>query len=241
MEILILIVAQWYFSLFFQTFYLHRYAAHQMFAISKFWEFIFTTGTWVSQGASYLNPWVYGTMHRMHHAYADTEKDVHSPKYDKSPMAMLWKTKKVYSAISNGTFPMEDRFKSDNPTRFLIETFYVSWISRLLWVGVYGFFYYTFVTQWWMWVFLPINLTMGPIHGLIINWVAHKVGYRNFEVSDTSTNLMKWDIFMMGEGLHNNHHKRGDQPNFAYKSNEFDPSYPVIKAFHFLGMIRIKK
>ena len=45
MAILIFFVAHYYLSLFTQTFYLHRYAAHKMFTMNKFWEkffFLFT-------------------------------------------------------------------------------------------------------------------------------------------------------------------------------------------------------
>ena len=35
----------------------------------------------------------------MHHAYADTKEDPHSPKYDNNPFAMMWKTKNIYHQI----------------------------------------------------------------------------------------------------------------------------------------------
>ena len=56
--------------------------------------------TWLFQGANYLSANGYGVMHRMHHAYADTEKDPHSPKYDESIFAMMWKTKSIYQDIN---------------------------------------------------------------------------------------------------------------------------------------------
>ena len=79
MAILIFFLAHWYLSLFAQTFFLHRYAAHQMFTMNKFWEKVFYFLTWVFQGSSFLSPKAYGIMHRLHHAYADTENDPHSP------------------------------------------------------------------------------------------------------------------------------------------------------------------
>ena len=89
MIILIFIIAHWYLSLFSQTFFLHRYAAHKMFDMSKFWEKMFFIFTYITQGSSYLSPYAYGVMHRMHHAYADTEKDPHSPKYKKTTTTFL--------------------------------------------------------------------------------------------------------------------------------------------------------
>ena len=39
--ILVFFVAHWYLSLFFQTFFLHRYAAHKAFTMNKFTEKVF--------------------------------------------------------------------------------------------------------------------------------------------------------------------------------------------------------
>src|SRR5690606_1699494 len=101
MIIFIFFAAHWYLSLFTQTFFHHRYAAHRMFTMSKTWEKIFYFLSFVFQGASYLSPYAYGAMHRLHHAYADTENDPHSPKYDETLMKMMWKTKTVYNDILN--------------------------------------------------------------------------------------------------------------------------------------------
>lgn len=243
MIILIFLVAHWYLSLFCQTFYLHRYAAHKMFSMSKGWEKFFNVLTWLFQGSSYLSPYAYGLMHRMHHAYADTEKDVHSPKYDSNLFTMMWRTKDVYNTTyrSKGA-SIEDRFKKDIPEWFAFETFAQSWPSRIFWILVYVAFYYYFIEYTWMWILLPLNFLMGPLHGAVINWFAHKYGYRNFEVADTSVNIMPVDIFMMGEGYHNNHHKFGGRPNFGgIKWHEIDPVYICIKIFSWVGIVKLKK
>ena len=51
--------------------------------MSKFWEKVFYILSYLSQGYSAFSPNVYGKMHRIHHAYTDTEKDLHSPRQDK--------------------------------------------------------------------------------------------------------------------------------------------------------------
>ena len=115
MAILVFIIAHWYLSLFSQTFFLHRYAAHKMFTMNKFWERFFFFFTWVTQGSSYLSAYGYGVMHRMHHAYADTENDPHSPKYDKTLFSMMWRTKGVYADICDKKVEFEDKFTNDVP------------------------------------------------------------------------------------------------------------------------------
>jgi stearoyl-CoA desaturase (delta-9 desaturase) len=81
MTVLYFFIAQWYLALFSQSFFDHRYASHRAFTMSKFWERFFYVFAYITQGSSYLSPHAYGILHRMHHAYTDTEKDPHSPKY----------------------------------------------------------------------------------------------------------------------------------------------------------------
>ena len=89
---------------------------------------------------------------------------------------------------------------------------------------------------------LPVHFLMSPIHGAIINWFAHKYGYRNFPVGDTSRNFLPVDFLMMGESYHNNHHKYGSRANFGgIRWHEIDPTYIVIKVLDKLRIIRIVK
>ena len=69
----IFLFVHWQASVFFQSFYLHRYASHRQFTMSKRWERIFHFLTWLTQGSSYLSPRAYAYLHRQHHAYSDTE------------------------------------------------------------------------------------------------------------------------------------------------------------------------
>ncbi|MEQ9167297.1 MAG: acyl-CoA desaturase, partial [Fulvivirga sp.] len=78
--------------------------------------------------------------------------------------------------------------------------------------------------------------------GAIINWFAHKYGYRNFEVGDTSRNFLPVDFLMMGESYHNNHHKHGSRANFGgFRWHEIDPTYQVIKVLNKVGIIKLVK
>jgi stearoyl-CoA desaturase (delta-9 desaturase) len=83
---------------------------------------------------------------------------------------------------------------------------------------------------------------MSPIHGAIINWFAHKYGYINFPVKDTSKNFLPVDFLMMGESYHNNHHKYGSRANFGgIRWHEIDPTYLVIKVLDKIGVIEIAR
>lgn len=210
--------------------------------MSKGWEKVFFILTWIFQGANYLSPYGYGVMHRMHHAFADTPEDPHSPKYDESIFKMMWKTKTTYSAIANKKVEVDARFTKNVPEWTAFDKFARSWPSRIFWGALYVWVYYAFATEIWMWALLPLQFLMSPIHGAIINWFAHKYGYRNFEVGDTSRNFLPVDILMMGESYHNNHHKHATRANFGgIRWHELDPTYPAIKLFDMLGIIRLKE
>lgn len=240
-EIFIFFVLHWYASLFFQTFFMHRYASHAAFTMNRFTEKVFFVLTWIFQGSNYLSPYGYGVMHRMHHAFADTPDDPHSPKYDESIWKMMWKTKTIYGAIANKRYPVEERFTRGVPQWEPFDKFARSWPSRIFWGALYVAFYAQFATYWWLWLLLPIQFMMSPIHGAIINWFAHKYGYRNFEVGDTSRNFLPFDFLMMGESYHNNHHKHGSKPNFGgVRWHEIDPTYQIIKLFDKVGIIKMK-
>lgn len=209
--------------------------------MSPFWEKIFFVFTYITQGSSYLSAYGYGVMHRMHHAYADTEKDPHSPKYDKTILSMMWRTKETYTDIFDNKVEIEAQFTNGVPHWEAFDKIAHSWISRLFWAAFYITFYIFFADAWWVFLFLPMHFVMGPLHGVVINWFAHKFGYRNYEVTNTSMNLLPFDFLMFGEGYHNNHHKDGTRANFGVKWYELDLAYPIIKAFDFIGIIKLNK
>ncbi|SMO69891.1 acyl-CoA desaturase [Solitalea koreensis] len=241
MIIIIFFIAHWYLSLFTQTFFLHRYAAHQMFTMNKHWEKVFYVLTAIFQGSSYLSPRGYGIMHRLHHAYADTENDPHSPKYSENMFDMMWKTKTIYCDILHDRIKLDPKFIKNVPDWPLMDKLADRWFIRIAWGVLYTLFYIQFANAWWMFLLLPIHFLMGPIHGAIINWFAHKFGYVNFKVNDTAKNLLPLDFLMMGESYHNNHHKFGGRANFGIKWFELDLTYPIILLFNALGIIKMKK
>ncbi|MFT4031384.1 MAG: acyl-CoA desaturase [Siphonobacter sp.] len=239
--ILIFFVVHWYGALFFQTVFLHRYASHQAFTMSKGWEKTFFILTFIFQGSNYLSAYAYGVMHRMHHAYADTEDDPHSPIYSKGIFDMMWKTYTFYNGIRNRTLKVDPKFTVNVPDWRSFDDFASSRYVRLTWGTLYTLFYIYFAPSWAWFLLLPVHFLMSPIHGAIINWFAHKIGYTTFKVNDTSKNLMPVDFLMMGEGFHNNHHTYGNRPNFAFKWFEIDPSYQIMKVLDFLNVIQLPK
>lgn len=208
--------------------------------MNKSWEKIFYVLTYIFQGSSFLNPRAYAIMHRMHHAFSDTERDPHSPKYFKSVFGLMWKTKDIYLNLINNKIKPGENFSRNIPNWEKFENFGNGWLHRIIWGVSYVVFYIGFATHWWMFLLLPIHFLMGPIHGAIVNWVGHKYGYKNFkDTNDNSQNALFLDFLTLGELFQNNHHKYPSRANFAVRFFEFDPTYPIIKFLSWLGIIHL--
>ena len=241
MAILVFFVAHYYLSLFTQTFYLHRYAAHKMFTMNKFWEKFFVLFTYLCQGSSFLSPRAYALLHRMHHAYSDTEMDPHSPHFSSNAFSMMWKTKVIYNEVVEDTHDAAKRFEGDTPEWKWLDKFGGTAYSRLAWGTFYVLFYINFATAWWQYLLLPIHFLMGPLHGAIVNWGGHKYGYQNFDNHDKSRNTLALDFLAFGELFQNNHHKLPMRVNFGVKWWEFDPTYVAIWTLDKARIIKIKR
>ncbi len=237
--ILSFFLAHWWLSVFFQSFFLHRYGAHRMFTMSKGWERVFHFCTFVCQGSSFLMPRGYMILHREHHAFSDTERDPHSPHVFKNFWSMMNHTKERYRGINAGTIAPEPRFDGDFPSWPTLDRIASTWATRIAFGAAYTLFYIRFAPHWAWFALLPIHYIMGPVHGAIVNWAGHKYGYRNFGTSDKSRNTLVFDFVTVGELFQNNHHHHASSATFAQRWYEIDPTYLVMRVFDWLGMIEL--
>lgn len=240
--ILIFFFSHWFLSLFFHTFFLHRYASHQMYTTGKKRERLFYFLTWFTQGSSFLNPRAYAILHRMHHVYSDTEKDPHSPHFFKDVWHMMIHTKDIYQAFLTGKALPEPQFTEQYlPVWPALDKLGDSLITRVVFGVAYTAFYVYFAPSAWWYLLLPIHYLMGPIQGAVVNWCGHKYGYANFNNGDHSKNSEPWGILLMGELFQNNHHKYPTSPSFAKKWFEMDPTYIIMTIMNGVGLIKLKK
>lgn len=155
---------------------------------------------------------------------------------------MMWRTKEVYLNILLGRVDIDRSFEKNCPEWKTFDAVVNPWFVRLLFVVGYTLFYCYFTTEWWMWLLLPAHYIMGPIHGAIVNWFGHKYSYVNYDdTGDQSRNTLPVDIVTMGELFQNNHHRFPSSLNFAKKSFEFDPTYPILKMLELVGIGRFSK
>lgn len=209
--------------------------------MSKSWEKFFFLFTFFAQGSSYLSATSYAILHRMHHAYTDTEEDPHSPSHSHNLFEMMWQTRATYNNIVARSIDIEPRFLKGLPEWASLDKFASNYLVRVIWGLLYVAFYAAFAPSLWWFLLLPIHFLMGPVHGVIINWFSHTIGYRNFKTEDTSTNYLPLDVLTMGEGYHNNHHKHSARANFGgVRWHEFDPTYFIIRVLNRLKVIQLR-
>ena len=73
----------------------------------------------------------------------------------------------------------------------------------------------------------------------VVNGLGHWWGYRNFETTDTATNLTPWGVWIGGEELHNNHHAFPSSAKFALRKWEFDIGWMVIRALESVRLAKV--
>lgn len=240
MSLLIFFAIHWYTSLFFQSVFHHRYAAHNMFTMSRFWERMFYVGCFITQGSSYISAYTYGLMHRLHHAHTDQPEDPHSPHNEPNPFLMMWLTRTSYFNLYIGKTEVQEKYKKNLPEWERFDRIAHSGIARLCWVLIYASIYIWLATAWWQWLLFPVTLAMGSFQGVVVNWWAHKFGYENFSVSNTSKNILPVDLIFWGEAYHNNHHKHPNRPNNASRWFEWDMGFQSMRLLNFVGIIKLK-
>lgn len=239
MVVVVFFIAHWFASLFFQTVFLHRYASHGMFSMSRGWERVFYVLTYLAQGSSFLDPRAYAIMHRRHHDHSDTDLDPHSPRQSGNVMAMMMRTYREYSSIKKHR-PQDDSGLPEPPQWPWFDRVFANTTMRIVFMAAYVAFYAHFATAAWQFLLLPGHFLMGPIHGAIVNWCGHRYGYRNYrDLGDDSRNTLPVDFLALGELFQNNHHRAPGRVNFAHRPFEFDPAYPLLRALNGLGVIRM--
>ncbi len=216
------------------TIYLHRHQAHRALDIHPVISHFFRFWLWLTTGMV-TKEWA--AIHRKHHAKVETPDDPHSPRQF-GIRTVMWQGAELYRKESKNLETME-KYGHGTPDDWLERNLYTRHSGK----GIALMFAVDVA------LFGPIGITIWatqmiwiPIFAAgIINGVGHYWGYRNYEVSDASTNIVPWGILIGGEELHNNHHTFGSSAKFSSKWWEFDIGWLYIQTMKALGLARVKK
>jgi len=207
----------------------HRLLTHRGFRTSKWLEYLLTVfGTLAIQGG----PLSWVTTHRIHHAFAETDKDPHSPKGGVFWSHMGWIFKGGAQEHSPATHQRYSPDINKNKFYLFLNNFY--WLTNIP-AGII-----LFAVGGWSMVLWGVFLrTVWGWHSTwLVNSATHIWGTRRFDTRDTSTNNALIAALTFGEGWHNNHHAYPRSARHGLKWYEIDANWIQIWALEKLGLAK---
>ena len=219
-------------TIFSVTLFLHRSQAHRGVDFHPVLNHFFRFWTWLTT-SMITREWV--AIHRKHHARVETEQDPHSPQ-TRGIGKVLREGAELYREARNDRASIEQYGKGAPD----------DWIERHL---------YTPHANLGPVVLAVVNLVLFGLPGIalwaiqmawipfwaagVVNGLGHWWGYRNFETTDTATNLTPWAVWVGGEELHNNHHAFPSSARFSMRRWEFDIGWAAIKGLEKVGLAKV--
>ncbi|GAB4354707.1 MAG: acyl-CoA desaturase [Methylohalobius crimeensis] len=218
------------------TIYLHRCQAHRALDLHPIVSHFFRFWLWLTT-AMRTKDWA--AIHRKHHAKCETEDDPHSPQ-QLGIRKVLLEGAELYRAAAADRDAIE-RYGWGTPDDWLER--YVYSHEKISQLGIALMFFIDVAA------FGAIGITVWAIQMLwipfwaagVINGVGHYLGYRNFETTDSATNLIPWAILIGGEELHNNHHAYPSSAKLSSKWWEFDLGWLYIRLLSWFRLATVKR
>lgn len=216
------------------TIFLHRAQAHRALDLHAIPSHFFRLWLWLGTGMV-TKEWV--AIHRKHHAKCETHDDPHSPQTRGIKTVFLTgselyrveaKNRETLAKFGHGT--PDDWLERNLYERFSWQGVGLMLIINLFLFGAAGAAVWAVQMAW-----IPITAAG------IINGVGHWWGYRNFEASDASRNVLPWGLIIGGEELHNNHHTYPTSAKLSVKRYEFDIGWAYIRAMEMVGLAKVRK
>ena len=214
------------------TLYLHRSQAHRGVDFHPLVAHFFRFWAWLTT-AMVTKQWV--AVHRKHHAKVETEEDPHSPMVF-GIKRVFWQGVELYRVAASDK-ATEEKYGRGTPDDWIERNLYARFpdagptLLALLSIALFGF---------WGLAIWAIQMLWIPFWAAgFVNGLGHWWGYRNFESSDTSTNLSPWGLWIGGEELHNNHHAFPSSAKFALRRFEVDIGWVVIRLLAALRLARV--
>ncbi len=219
-------------TIFSVTLYLHRSLAHRGVDFHPVPAHFFRFWSWLTT-SMIAREWA--AIHRKHHAKCETEEDPHSPMH-KGIGTVFWRGVELYREARLQRADIE-QYGKGCPDDWIERKLYARWATMgpvVLLVVLAALFGLKGVAAW------ALQMAWIPFWAAgVVNGLGHWWGYRNFETSDTATNLSPWGVWIGGEELHNNHHAFPSSAKFALRKWEFDIGWVAIRGMEKLGLAKV--
>ncbi len=216
------------------TIFLHRHQAHHALSLNPAISHFFRFWLWLTTGIV-TREWV--AIHRKHHARCETADDPHSPRF-KGILSVLFGGLWLYRKEARNQETLV-KFGQGTPDDWLEHHLYGAHPSLgivlmalvdLALFGLPGL------------VILAVQMVWIPFWAAgVINGLGHYWGYRGFETSDASTNIVPWGILIGGEELHNNHHAYAASARLSNKWWEIDLGWAYIRLLAMCKLAQVKR
>jgi stearoyl-CoA desaturase (delta-9 desaturase) len=221
----VLCAVLFYARMFFITAGYHRYFAHKSYRVGRVPRFLMALG---GTSAAQKGPLWWAAHHRLHHRYADTDRDPHSPQRGFWWSHVGWilsdESKQVdYGIVRDLTRYPEIRF-----------------IDRHNWIGPWALGAASFLIAGWQGLVVGFFLSTVLLwHATFaVNSLAHVFGRRRYATTDTSRNSFLLALLTSGEGWHNNHHFFPSSARQGFYWWEVDFSWYGLRLLSLLGLVR---
>lgn len=189
----------------------HRYFTHRSFKTQQWKENIIAILATISTTGSILQ---YVTVHRYHHVNSDNGRDLHSPN-EIGYWRSFW------------------HWYKEDPNRLVLINTIKDLIRKPLLIFLHKYYFAVILVYVILLALIDIRLVlfcyMLPAgfswwSSAVLSLPLHLTsqGYRNFETTDLTVNSHLWNWLTLGEGLHNNHHARPSEYNFAFTKKNWE-------------------
>jgi len=213
----------------------HRQLTHRSFKSPKWFEYLLCLcGCLAWQGGP--AQWV--GIHRLHHKHSDEEDDPHTPHHGFTWSHVLWCLHYEIDG-KRGVDAAKDLMR--DPVINLMQRYF--WVPQFLMIPVLYFGGEWAASAGWSasglsWLVWGIFVRTTFVYHItwFVNSATHTWGYRNFETTDSSTNLWWVALLAFGEGWHNNHHAHQRSAAHGLRWYEVDLTYNMIRVLKLFGL-----
>lgn len=191
--------------------FIHKYWCHKSF---KTYDWIARLGAYFGMLCGTGSPVMLKVLHiGVHHPNTDTDLDPHTPRKGFWWSYFLWLNHKW-------------SFTKMWLAKDILKDPYIKFFHKHYYKIYWGTWLLLLLIDWRLAVFTMTTATVIEFHlsGIVNTYghTPHKFSYQNYTGEDDSQNIPWLNWLTLGLGLHNNHHGRPWDYNYAHKPGEID-------------------